>query len=135
MGDVRISATDFVGRALEYTETDFGRLVLLGSLRDSQSYQAAVAELPLEREELHAIIAERHLRAFHSWESRDSAAQIEDVLRYCRTMGRTAREMIAKWIIRVDYSTLIPTEVPNEDRAMFCRNIGVALAKVYAQLA
>jgi hypothetical protein len=133
-GNGLVSATEFVSRALEYTDTDFGRLVLLGSFRDSQSYQSAISELPFDDGKLHDTVAEKHQQAFWSWARQDTPAQVEDLLRYCRSAGRAAREMIAGWIIRADYSPLIPAGVSDSDRAVFSRKIGIVLATVYSRL-
>ena len=122
---VLISPTEFVGRALEFIDTDFGRLVQLGSFRDSQSYQAAISELPFDRKALGKAVAQWQEEAFRSWAARDLKARIDDLLNYCRLVGRAAPKIIAGWIVRADYSTLIPSEVQQNQRVAFCRNVAV----------
>ena len=61
-----ISAAEFVGRALEFGDTDFGRLVLLGSLREGDSYRTALSALPFEESALDSALTMQQSAAIHS---------------------------------------------------------------------
>jgi hypothetical protein len=135
--NAQLSAYEFVGRAVDFIHSDFGRLVLLHSLQDKTSgaYQGAFAALAFDSEGLDQALLHFQSQTFRSWLSRDRAEKAEDVCRYCRAAGRRAREMAAGWIVHVaDYALLVPPSIPEPDRDAFCSDLELALATAYATL-
>jgi hypothetical protein len=88
-----MSAREFVGRALEFIPSDFGRLVMLGSLQDRKcgAYRRAFAALAFEDDALNTALLRFHEEAFQAWLARDPASQAGDVQIYCETGGVVAR--------------------------------------------
>ena len=131
------SADDFVARAVDAIPTEFGRLVLLGSLQDKSSgaYQGALAALAFDGGALRDALERHHKKAFHSWLKRDARCQAEDVFWYCHAAGRKAREAAANWIVRAgDYSSLVPSSAGESDQEKFRLNLEQALATAYVKL-
>ena len=132
------SPREFIGQALERIPTDFGRLVLLGSLQDKDSgpYRGAFAALAFDNDSMDEALRQLHEETFRGWLKRDTASQVEDIVQYCKSVGRAARDLAAGWIARNDDSgMLVPETFPHPVRSSCSQNLALALATAYAQLA
>ena len=136
-GDARMSPREFVAKALEFIPTDFGRLALLGSLQDKESvaYRGAFAALAFDDTAVNEALLELHEETFRAWLARDVPSQTEDVVQYCRSVGKSARQLAADWILRNDDSAvLVPSSVPPKARGRFSQGLAMVLASAYACL-
>jgi hypothetical protein len=129
-------AREFVGRALEFIPSDFGRLVLLGSIQTTGSslFSSAVEAMTFDPDELKRALQHFHREAFHSWLGRDRTSRADDVRKFCQGAGASAREMAAEWIVRADYSDLVPATASPMERERFRIGLDLALATAYAAL-
>jgi hypothetical protein len=109
----------------------------LGSLQDkgSAAYRGAFAALALDDKTVNEALLELHEEAFRAWLARDVPSQTEDVVRYCQSVGKSARQLAADWILRNDDSgVLVPSSVPPKARGRFCQGLATVLASAYACL-
>jgi hypothetical protein len=109
----------------------------LATLEDKQSgaYRSAFAALSFDEAAVDDALQRLHQETFRRWKQRSLAAQTDDVIRYCRTAGKFARDLAARWIRQNDEAaSLVPSDVPETERQTHCRNLALALAGAYGRI-
>ncbi len=125
---------DFTANTLSAFGSDFGRLVYLSSLRDLSSgvYEHAGLEALYPKEAVQQALSRCHEELFLRILESPLEKQDGD-LRVClRTQSGTPGEAAQRWQTLQVYRVLLPTDVPEYLRDLFCSNLRVLLEMIVA---
>jgi hypothetical protein len=129
------AADDLWRRTLSQVPSVFGRLVYLGSLRDTNTgrYEHYGLSITYSTDGAHEVLRESHERTFEEWLSYSLQDQKADLDLYLSGLEGTKREIIEAWLALKPFPSALPSRVRKEDQQLFLSDLTILLEVLKAE--